>query len=274
MEKRSIIDGYLPVLKIEKIVKGRMPRGRVVPLAEHRQVDFLGYVYSGEVIYQYKDGYSVTVRGGDVLYIPRGGAYYYDVLSENYEYVYADLIFGFPPETEGKGESFPLKNTASVCRTLFEQMYNQWTVQTPGYYESCAGLLCSVMARLIQTGETRYTSSASRQLAGRCAVILRDHCTDPDFRISSLGDNFDCSDAHLRRVFRASYGMPPAAYLTQMRIDNAKTLLSDTNLSIVKIGELSGFQDGYYFSRTFRKTVGCSPSEYRKRIMKSEPESD
>ena len=50
----------------------------------------------------------MTVRGGDVLYIPRSGVYYYDVLSENYEYDYADLIFGFPLEMERKGETFSM----------------------------------------------------------------------------------------------------------------------------------------------------------------------
>ena len=45
MNKRSITDGYLTVLKIEKIVKGRMPMGRVISLAAHRQEDMLGYVY-------------------------------------------------------------------------------------------------------------------------------------------------------------------------------------------------------------------------------------
>ena len=272
MEKRSITAGYLPVLRVEKVVKGRMPRGRVVPLAAHRQADMLGYVYSGEAVYRYDDGHTVTVHGGDVLYIPRGGAYYYDVLSETYEYIYADLIFCFPQNTEGLGEAFSMKNAAAVCRGLFEQMYTQWTIQALGYYESCVGLLCSVMVKLIQAGESRYLSSDSRHLAGRCAVILRDNYVDPDFRISSLGKNFDCSDTHLRRIFRTVYGLPPAAYLTQLRIDNAKTLLIDTNLSIAQVGELSGFQDGYYFSRTFHKIVGCSPSEYRKRIIKSENE--
>ncbi|MBE2202870.1 MAG: helix-turn-helix transcriptional regulator [Chthoniobacterales bacterium] len=72
------------------------------------------------------------------------------------------------------------------------------------------------------------------------------------------------SYAHLCRVFRAEYGIPPLKYVHGLRIDRAKLLLHDTTLSISEIAYRVGFGDPVYFSELFRKVVGTTPSGYRK----------
>lgn len=57
--------------------------------------------------------------------------------------------------------------------------------------------------------------------------------------------------------------MTPIRYLNQVRIDHAKILLEKTSLSIVQIGEKVGFFTPHYFSSTFHRICGKSPSQYR-----------
>ena len=46
----------------------------------------------------------------------------------------------------------------------------------------------------------------------------------------------------------------------------AKKLLAMTEESVARVGELVGYPDQFYFSRTFRKETGENPTEYRKRV--------
>ena len=58
--------------------------------------------------------------------------------------------------------------------------------------------------------------------------------------------------------------MPPLKYIIERRTLLAEKLLIDTNHSISEIAEQLGFTNEYYFSSTFKKTVGLSPIKWRK----------
>ena len=58
--------------------------------------------------------------------------------------------------------------------------------------------------------------------------------------------------------------------LFAIRIKNAKSLLKRTSLSVEEIVKESGFSDRTQFSTSFRKTLGMTPSEYRKESRKGE----
>jgi AraC-like DNA-binding protein len=73
------------------------------------------------------------------------------------------------------------------------------------------------------------------------------------------------SQRHFIRLFSSAYHMPPLKYLLGIRIRHACTLLRETDLSIMEIATMCGFEDSNYFSRIFRSNMDCSPSEYRKK---------
>ena len=64
-------------------------------------------------------------------------------------------------------------------------------------------------------------------------------------------------------LFKKSAGTTFSHYLTNLRITNAKKLLTTTDISINEISLKTGFNDYFYFLKTFKKYTGHTPSEYR-----------
>ena len=73
------------------------------------------------------------------------------------------------------------------------------------------------------------------------------------------------SPAHFARSFKEAFGVPPHRYLLTRRLERAKALLRDTDLSITEIAFQTGWQSLGTFGRTFRDVTGESPGELRAR---------
>ena len=71
------------------------------------------------------------------------------------------------------------------------------------------------------------------------------------------------SPSHLSGLFRKETGQTISAYLSFVRIEKSKHLLSTTDTPIAQIGALCGFEDQSYFTRVFRQQTGLSPKKYR-----------
>lgn len=71
------------------------------------------------------------------------------------------------------------------------------------------------------------------------------------------------SPSHLSGLFRKETGQTISAYLSFVRIEKSKLLLTTTDTPIAQIGALCGFEDQSYFTRVFRQQTGLSPKKYR-----------
>ena len=81
--------------------------------------------------------------------------------------------------------------------------------------------------------------------------------------VESLARGSYVSGGYLIALFRKRFGMGPMRYVQQRRIKLAQRLLADPYLTVRQVGQLCGYEDPNYFSRTFRKVSGVSPREYR-----------
>ncbi len=68
------------------------------------------------------------------------------------------------------------------------------------------------------------------------------------------------------RVFKQCYDISPIEYINKLRISKACELLEKTDSTIMQISEQIGFGDSNYFTRYFKKMMGCAPSQYRKKL--------
>lgn len=92
---------------------------------------------------------------------------------------------------------------------------------------------------------------------------MTEHFSEP-ITLSRLADCADISESYLGRIFKSVTKKSPIDYLIDIRINKAKILLRD-GFSVTQTSQMAGFNDIYYFSRTFKRHEGVSPSVYTKR---------
>lgn len=81
---------------------------------------------------------------------------------------------------------------------------------------------------------------------------------------SELSGRYGMSTYQFSRTFKGKFGITFSNYVTQMRVSEAKRLLSKRNLTVTEVCFASGFNDVSFFIRMFRNITGTTPSQYRK----------
>lgn len=86
--------------------------------------------------------------------------------------------------------------------------------------------------------------------------------------LSSLSKKFNYTENRLIIKFKEKTGLTPIKYIINKKIETAKALLKNKSATINSVMESVGFLDASYFSKIFKKRVGCSPKDYKNSLIK------
>lgn len=92
---------------------------------------------------------------------------------------------------------------------------------------------------------------------------LKQHHTE-NIGLEDICAHFSCSRSHISHLFKKKTGKNVREYICGLRIEDAKSLLKYSNLTVTEIAYSVGFGDSNYFSNVFREKVGVSPMRFRK----------
>ena len=124
----------------------------------------------------------------------------------------------------------------------------------------CAHLLCNY---------TTHVSSVHNHSAGLPACKLRrviDYINDnltEDLTLAEIAHVAGMNPHYFSRAFKQATGTPPHRFVTNCRVEKAKSLLADEELPLVEIGLSVGFQNQSHFTTLFHKLTGLTPKAYR-----------
>lgn len=82
--------------------------------------------------------------------------------------------------------------------------------------------------------------------------------------LQTISEELKLSRAYISLMFKKHMGVTVMDYITNLKINRAKTLLTTTTQSIMEISILLGFHDSSHFCKAFKKVTGVTPREYRK----------
>lgn len=119
--------------------------------------------------------------------------------------------------------------------------------------------ICENMEQLI--GDSKSNLSP----AIRTAKIFIANNYKQDIGLSDVARVVNLSSVYFSGLFKKEMGENFVDYLNRVRIDAAKVLLKDVRNNIGEIAEQCGFSDTRYFAKIFKRSVGITPSDYRKR---------
>ena len=149
--------------------------------------------------------------------------------------------------------------------TLMKEMAEEFANQAPMCEKMLDSMLTSLLVLLYRkrpelflTDENRNTEIV-RELQAKFEKDYSEH-----FSLADLALGYHISESHLSHIFKSVTGYAPIEYLMSCRLSAAKNLLSSSDKSIKEIIDLCGFSDESNFSRTFKKKVGMTPTEFRK----------
>lgn len=99
-------------------------------------------------------------------------------------------------------------------------------------------------------------------------AVKLDHYIQLHFRepinTQSLCTIFNFTPAYISKLYKDYKGISPTSYITQLRMEEAQKLLTESNMNIRDLSVYLGYDDPFYFSKLFKKLYGLSPKQYQK----------
>jgi AraC family transcriptional regulator len=114
----------------------------------------------------------------------------------------------------------------------------------------------------LQEGARQATGGLAPWQARRARDLLAANLKSPP-SIGEVASEVGLSPWHFARAFKASIGRAPHAWLQDVRVDRAKTLLADPKLPLAAVAMESGFADQSHLTRIFGRLIGTTPGRWR-----------
>lgn len=148
---------------------------------------------------------------------------------------------------------------------LFERMVRSQETDFLYCDYICSGLLYEYLIELHRHTNAATDSARSRKISLLLPALryIQDNYAK-DFSMVQLSKILDVTPEYFCRVFKNTMNTTPIAYLTGIRINEAKRFLQQVGNSVLDVARMTGFNDPGYFCTVFKKYVGISPSEYRR----------
>lgn len=147
----------------------------------------------------------------------------------------------------------------------FSDLLGVWTGREPGYYLKAKSIFFSILSRLQYELSTPEGDSVYRRLRPALELVSGRY-SDPSLSVSDLAREIGTSETYLRRIFAKALGISPLEYINDLRFSRAGELLLSGFYTVEQVALECGFSDAKYFSTSFKKRFGVTPTEYKTKI--------
>ena len=264
--KIDILKNEFYITSFRRVLKNYVPQRKIIHTVG-RKCDALLFVLHGGCEYRFDDGIQFSVKAGDVFYLAKDSIYEMNVSEERYEVLFVDFLFDSPEERQST--RFPLQGGVEYER-YFQRLLHTYVKKDVGYASRCLSELYRLYAKLIETSNVSYLPSASQETAKRARDYILQNLTQNELRLCEIAKIARVSEVYLRKLFHTCYGTSPNQYIANERLQYAKELMQEPDLTLEDIALQSGFASLSYFCRVFKETEGIPAGEFRKDLMKVE----
>ena len=229
----------------------------------------LVYITHGSGEFESKATGKIEIKTGDVIMLFPGVWHRYKPNKKTgWEEHWVSYNGDFPKRFVDNGffnSNHPVLNPGYnvLIYDLYREILSAMQNEQIGFQQLIATLTMEILARL-------RTAVLAKNAGGKDveAIIARArrilvHQTEKTVDIKALALQLDISYSWFRRMFKHYTGMPPRKFHQQIRINRAKELLTNRNMSLKTIAYKLGFESEYYFMVLFKKITKKTPSQWR-----------
>ncbi len=147
--------------------------------------------------------------------------------------------------------------------TLYKKILDVSNSERPGFQQLLSGITIHLLAYLqYREKDKSWEDKEVLNKINKAKLIIREKIGTlilPE----ELAESLNISYSWFRRMFRQYTGLAPAQYISQLKIQKAKELLSISNKTIKEIALELGYESIEYFSASFKKQTRMTPSQFR-----------
>jgi AraC-like DNA-binding protein len=220
----------------------------------HEANEFI-VVLSGE-IHSETDAGTIIARPGDILVFPQGSQHAQTSRGKTPPSMIAvhwqcpqDLLQITTPQVRFDSQGRVRQQT-------------QWLLDIYPSEKAEEQLLTQSLAYSAISELGRLANPAPSDMAERIRRYIRDHIEN-NITLDDLAREAHMSKYHFSRTLKATIGQTPMRLLSQMRVEEARGLLLQTDLTLEAIAQRVGLSDASHLSHLFRNSTGQSPGRFR-----------
>lgn len=150
----------------------------------------------------------------------------------------------------------------SYCREALRMQITDYILK-PVNYEEFGACIDRLKIALYEKKETEVIEEQEERPITGIIRYMQEHLEE-EISLNILAEKFHLSAQYISQLFKNEIGVNFLSYLTSIRMERAKKLLISTSRSIGEISVQCGYGDYRVFTRTFKKTEGSTPSQYRR----------
>ena len=248
----------------EAVMRAEWAHGRV-----GRRNDFyLLYSLGGDIVGQI-DGKSVTIGSGDAVCMRPGTEYSFGSRYplDEWTHYYWIHFTGYEAERALLRSGLSLNTVHSLgnCEEAFayyEKLFSEFRTQGEDFEYAAAVQLRYLLYV--------FGRAAKENAVGRLDRSIRYIHTHLRYELTveSLAAMEFLGVSRYREVFKSITGVAPNEYITRLRIERAKDLLSQNDSTVSAVAEAVGYSNRHYFQRLFKKYTDKTPGDFRRDITK------
>lgn len=262
------------------------------PLCGHiPRLTYFRHVVRREQFFQYE-----SVQNEWIVFAVEDGSFYYEIENHRATASFGDLVF-CPPDVvfrrvvispitlfvlrmgwgDDQGNELDplrldripigkvsLRNTEKLIDDYVAMKHHnfldeRWSMIGRSHYLHHIWLMYCEQAEQLPTAEAPRSSDPLIQKATK---LIQAQAFE-QFSLNAIAVSLGVSRVQLCQKFHAELGTTPIKYVTALRLEKAKKLLVETNLTLDQISECCGYQNGFYLSRVFKNNYLMTPKQYR-----------
>lgn len=162
-------------------------------------------------------------------------------------------------------------NSQSILKDILD-IHNELYSKPLGYYAKVQALFVQLIINMLRSFDSEHSENSGHPIKvpdeKRTQIIdnFFSHNYSKNIKLSNLASLLNISESQLNRFLKKTYGLTFKQKLIASRIEAAKYLLENTDMTVEGISERIGYREPANFCTIFKKKTGASPSGYRKSI--------